>query len=115
MRNSVVSAVPTHWDPRCGWSCTILNVAAASLLRAEAMTADDLLAVRLDGVRATLPELSGYGYDAKVPDGVRAAVREASTAVIGDLRCDGDDMGYTLLALQFGLIAYWRRATSRTP
>ena len=108
VRNSIVSAVPTHWDRRCGWSCAILNVAAASALRGESMTADELLAAALDGVRASFPELRRYGYDAAVPDSVREAVLEASGAEISDVHCDGSSMGYTLLALLIGLIGYWR-------
>jgi len=110
VRNSVVSAVPTHWDPRCGWSCALLNLAAAAALLGESITADDLLRIGLDGVRDSLPELQRYGYEAHVPDAVREAVREASGAMIADIELDGWSMGYTLLALQVGLIAYWRAA-----
>ena len=111
VRNSIVSAVPTHWDNRCGWSCAILNLAAAAALRGESMTADELLDAGLGGVRASLSELQPYGYDAAVPDSVREAVLEASEAEMTDVRCDGGSMGYTLLALMVGLIAYWRAAS----
>ena len=108
VRNSIVSAVPTHWDTRCGWSCALLNLAAATALRGESITADELLDACLDGVQASLPELQQYGYGAHVPDAVRDAVLEASDAEIADVRADGDSMGYTLLTLLIGLIAYWR-------
>ena len=48
-----------------------------------------------------------YGYEATLPPLVDDAVSQASGAEIGDLRCDTHSMGYTLLALQIGLIAYW--------
>ena len=51
VRNSIVSAVPTHWDTRCGWSCALLNLAAATALRGESITADELLDPCLDGVQ----------------------------------------------------------------
>ena len=108
VRNSIVSAVPTHWDRRCGWSCALLNLAAAAALRGESIATDDLLHIGLESVRVSLPELQMYGYEARVPDSVRGAVLEAAEAEIADVRLDGDSMGYTLLALRIGLIAYWR-------
>lgn len=111
VRNAVISAVPTHWDWRCGWSCALLNLAAAAALRGESMTADELLAAGLDGVRAALPELRAYGYEARVPRSVAAAVLEAAELGIDDLGAlglDGETMGYTLHALKAGLVAYWR-------
>ena len=111
VRNSVASAVPTHWDKRCGWSCALLNLAAASALHGKSTTAAELLDAAVDGVQASLPELQQYGYDAHVPEPVREAVLEASDAEIADARLDGYSMGYTLLALLVGLIAYWRPAS----
>ena len=111
VRNSILSAVPTHWDERCGWSCALLNLAAASALRGESITADALLDSAIDAVRASLPDLRPYGYDEHVPDSIRRAVRKASDREIADVRLDGNTMGYTLLALQVGLIAYWRAAS----
>ena len=111
VRNSIVSAVPTHWDKRCGWSCALLNLAAAAALRGESITADELLDAGVAGVRASLSDLERYGYDASMPESVREAVLEASDAEIAEVRLDGDSMGYTLLALVAGLIAFWR-ATS---
>lgn len=106
-RNSVLSAVPTHRDRRCGWTCVLLNLAAAAALRGESITADELLDAGVDGVRATLPELEPFGCEARAPESVRAAVRRASQAGLDQLDIDGESMGYTLLALQVGLIQYW--------
>lgn len=111
VRNAVLSAVPTHWDRRCGWTCALLNLAAAAALRGESISADaldELIGAGLDGVRAALPELHPFGYEVRVPEAVRAAVRQASQAGLDELDIDGDSMGYTLLALQIGLIQYWR-------
>ena len=108
VRNSIVSAVPTHWDKRCGWSCVLLNLAAAAALRGASLTADELIGEALGGIRASLPDLERYGYEASVPESVREAVLEATDAEIANVRLDDDSMGYTLLALIVGLIAFWR-------
>ena len=107
VRNSIVSAVPTHWDRRCGWSCALLNLAAAAALRGVQITADELLNDGLAGVTASLSELHEYGYSARIPNSVREAVQQAVEGDLTDVRLDGRRMGYTLLALKVGLIAYW--------
>ncbi len=114
VRNSIVSAVPTHWDRRCGWSCALLNLAVASALRGESITPDELLDAGLAAVRTSLPDLEEYDYDVSVPESVRKTVQVASEAAIADLRLDDDSMGYTLLTLGVGLIVFWR-ATSFEP
>ena len=108
VRNSIVSAVPTHWDRRCGWSCALANLAAAAALRGETPAADELLDAGVEGVRAALPELQRYGYEAGVPRPVREAVRGAAGAEVGGVRADDGSMGYTLLTLRLALIALWR-------
>lgn len=108
VRNSIVSAVPTHWDRRCGWSCALANLAAAAALRGETPAADELLDAGVEGVRAALPELQRYGYEAGVPQPVREAVRGAAGAEVGGVRADDGSMGYTLLTLRIALIALWR-------
>ena len=114
VRNSVLSAVPTHWDRRCGWSCALLSLAAAAALRGESMTEEELLEAGLNGVRASLPALGRYGYEARVPESVQATVRQAYEVDIDNLDAldiEGESMGYTLLALQVGLVAYWRASS----
>ena len=108
VRNSIVSAVPTHWDRRCGWSCALANLAAAAALRGETPAADELLDAGVEGVRAALPELQQYGYEADVPPSVREAVRGAAGAEVDDVIADGGSMGFTLLTLRLALIALWR-------
>ncbi len=110
-RNSVVSAVPTHWDPRCGWSCVLLNLAAAAALRAETLSADDLLAQAEAAVAASTAELSRYGYNGAMPGEIRAAIHRAASESLSDLELDGGDMGYTLLTLGTALTAWWRAET----
>ncbi len=110
-RNSVVSAVPTHWDPRCGWSCVLLNLAAAESLRAETLSADDLIAQSEQAVGASTAELSRYGYGAAMPEEVRAAVHRAAEESLDALEIDGGDMGYTLVTLRTALTAWWRAET----
>ncbi|MDE2835902.1 MAG: ADP-ribosylglycohydrolase family protein [Chloroflexota bacterium] len=107
-RNSVVSAVPTHWDRRCGWSCVALNIGIAAALRGEMMDTDVLIAASEEAVRPSLPELSQFGYEAQMPGSVRNAIRQAAASEIGDIEFDGSNMGFTLLALEAGLISLWR-------
>ena len=108
VRNSIVSAVPTHWDRRCGWSCALANLAAAAALRGETPAAEDLLDAGVEGVRAALPELQRYGYEADVPRSVREAVRCAAGVEVDDVCADDGSMGFTLLTLRLALIALWR-------
>lgn len=110
VRNSIVSAVPTHWDKRCGWACALLNLAMAAALRGESsqtVTPDRLLKDGAGHVRASLGELKGFGYDERIPTGVSEAVQGAFDTGLDDLSCDGSDRGFTLLALQIGLLVYW--------
>ncbi|MCY4582663.1 MAG: ADP-ribosylglycohydrolase family protein [Chloroflexi bacterium] len=107
-RNSVISAVPTHWDRRCGWSCVALNFGIASVLRGETIAPEALIAAAEEAILPSLPELSQYGYEAGMPHGVRIAVARAAELEIDDIEFDGWDMGFTLLALQAGLISLWQ-------
>ena len=106
-RNSVVSAVPTHWDPRCGWSCVLLNLAAAAALRGESLGAGELIEQAEAAVGASAGELSRYGYDAAMPEEVRAAVQRAAAEPFAGLEIDGWDSGYTLVTLRTTLAAWW--------
>lgn len=107
-RNSVVSAVPTHWDPRCGWSCVLLNLAAVAALRGETLGAGDLIAQAETALGASAGALTRYGYGDVMPEEVRDAVRRAAGETLDDLELDGGDMGYTLLTLRTALTAWWR-------
>ena len=107
-RNSYLSAVPTHWDRRCGWSCVVLNLAIARALCGQSINPRELLDAGLEGVRASLPELERHGVEDRVPRRVAEAVSDASAQDIDDLNLDGRSMGYTLLALKVGLVSLWR-------
>ena len=108
VQESVLSAVPTHWDRRCGWSCALANLACAAALRGEMLSAEALLQSVQDGIAASLPVLRDYGYSAEIPSSVSDAVALASRSAMDELRFDGSDMGFTLLSLQAALISYWR-------
>lgn len=107
-RNSYVSAVPTHWDRRCGWSCVVLNFAIAGALRGEWLSADELLEASIKGVRGSLAELERYGVEDRIPASVRHTVEQAWCSEVEDLHLDGRNRGYTLLTLKAALASYWR-------
>ncbi len=108
VRESVLSAVPTHWDSRCGWSCAVANLATAAALRDESLSPKALLNLAKQGMIDAQHMLDRFGYVPDAPDSVVDAVEQASRSELADLRFDGDDMGYTLITLQAMLIAFWR-------
>ena len=108
VRESVISAVPTHWDRRCGWSCALVNLAAAAALHGEILAPEALLRAAQTGMAASLPELRQYGYRAEIPRSVSEAVLLASRSTVAEIRFDGADMGFTLLSLKAAMISYWR-------
>jgi len=108
VRESIVSAVPTHWDPRCGWSCALYNLAIAATFRNETPTPDALIGLAKDGVEQALDELRHYEYEPEPPEIVVTMLHEASRSSLDDLTFDGGNMGYTLLSMQAGMIAFWR-------
>ena len=108
VRESIVSAVPTHWDRRCGWSCAIVNLATASALRDETLSARELIDLARAGVSNALPDLELCGYEPDPPSSVIEMLDEASKCSVDDLTFDGDNMGFTLLSMQAALVSYWR-------
>ena len=108
VRESMVSAIPTHWDPRCAWSCAIANLATAAALRGESRSPEALLGSAEQGDANTIKYLQPYGFDTTVPASVVEAVITASTADFAEIEWDGYDRGFTLLTLQAVLICFWR-------
>ena len=105
VRESIVSAAPTHWDPRCGWSCALVNLAIAGALLGEDSSGPELLERARSGVAASLEELRQFGYAAEAPASVRETVEEAGKTRLRTLATDGADIGYTLLTLKACLVA----------
>ncbi len=105
---SVVSAVPTHWDVRCGWSCAIANLVMAAALNGTAVGPDTVIREAEAGMAASLSRLEAFGYGARAPLSVVEAVEEASVSTLDDLTFDDHHMGYTLLSLKAALISFWQ-------
>ena len=102
-RNTALSAIVTHADPRCIWSAVVVNVAVAMLLRGESVCAPDLLA-RMGHVAAEMGDsLAAFGVEGVAPEGVGDACSIPSGCAPADLVLDGDDWGYTLKAMQVAL------------
>lgn len=95
-RNSVISAVVTHWDWRCLWSTVLADFAIAACLRGGPVAADTLVGRAADALRASQAGQS----PARLPDEPPASVREAvETALapdarIGDLELDSGGIGF---------------------
>ena len=110
VRNTVVSAVVTHWDPRCIWSAVFVNLAIASLLREPPDGALQLVE-RAERARETLGDaLAPFGIDAPVPAKVTKALDAADVTAPEEIGLDGWDMGYTLKAMQVALWCAHRAA-----
>ncbi len=102
-RNTALSAVVTHADPRCIWSAAVVNFAIAMLLRGEAVRVSDVVA-RVQQVAERLRDsLSDLGIEGAVPETVVEACSIPSGIAPVDLVLDGGDMGYTLKAMQVAL------------
>ncbi len=108
VQESVLSAVPTHWDRRCRWSCVLANLATASALRGEMQTPEALLKAAQDGMAASLAALRDYDCRAEIPSSVSEALAVAARSSIDELQLDREKTGFTLLSLQVALVSYWQ-------
>lgn len=85
------SALATHFDPRCGWSSVVVNIA---------------IAAALEGRRVDPADLADAVDEAGAPATVGTAVRASAGVILDALVLDHDNsMGYTLKAMQAGLWA----------
>ncbi len=96
VRNSVVSAAVTHWDPRCVWSTILADLAIASCLRGEPLHAAALLQRAQAALRASRAPLAPFGLPEEPPHAVREAVQTAldREARIDDLELDRGGIGF---------------------
>lgn len=90
VKESIKSALITHFDPRCTWSVVALNAGLASIL---------------NGVAPDLYRLASLLDEAGSAKEVTAGVRQAEECSLETLGLDGADMGYTTKAMQVGLWA----------
>ena len=90
VRNSVVSAVVTHWDPRCLWATLLADLAIASCLRGEPVEAGALLDRARSAVRASSAQTASYELPEKPPTIVEDAVE---IALARDARIEDLDLG----------------------
>ena len=115
VRNSVVSAMPTHPSPRCGWSCAVANLAAAALLNDEPIDPAALVADCEAAAAWSAAEMERkYDWISGAPSSVRLAVQAAVDMPVSAMTTDDRDRGYTLLTLQVALSAVLRSADFET-
>lgn len=107
VRNSIVSAAATHWDPRCTWSAALVNLAAASCLRGEAVDAEHLILRAQGAIQQRADDLGPYDVEAEPPAEVAQAVRDALAdgVAIGELDIDHPASGYVIKILKAALWA----------
>ena len=112
VRNTVTSAISTHYDPRCVWSSVLVNLALARLLNGAEVDGTVIPRARsaFETIGAALAPFGSANNTADVPSDVLEAFRSVPGPDLGAMRLDGHRMGYTLKAMQ---VALWcaREAT----
>jgi ADP-ribosylglycohydrolase len=113
VRNTVASAVATHYDPRCVWSSIVVNLSIATLLKGVEVDSSDLIPRGRSAMEAIGTALAPFGSTedtVDAPSDVQEAIRSVPGPDLGAIRLDGHYMGYTLKAMQ---VALWcaREAT----
>lgn len=102
-RNTALSAVTTHADPRCVWSAVLVNIAVAMLLRGEEGAVSEVVRRTRRAASELGDSLAVLGVAGTVPEAVVNACSVASGVAPEELVLDGHDMGYTLKAMQVAL------------
>ena len=102
-RNTALSAVATHADPRCVWSSILVNVAVAMSLRGEDVAASEAVRRTRRAAKELGDSLAAVGVAGTVPEAVLDACAMPNGTTPTDLALDGDDKGYTLKAMQAAL------------
>lgn len=111
VRDTVVSAAATHFDPRCIWSSVLVNLAIASLLRGAAVDTADLAGRAAAAARTLGEALAPFGTGGagfQLPPEVIDALHAPLPAAPDGIELDGAGMGYTLKAMQ---VALWSART----
>lgn len=100
-RNSVVSAIVTHWDRRCVWSTLLADFAIAACLRGEAVHAAALLERAQASLGPICAQLGSFEVPGEPPPAVLEAVATALApgARVDDLELDSGGIGYAPKAL----------------
>lgn len=102
-RNTALSTVVTHADPRCVWSAALVNVAVAMLLRGEAVGTTEAMALTRRAAAGLGDSLAALGVESVVPETVLDSCSIPENVAPAGLALDGNDMGYTLKAMQVAL------------
>ena len=107
VRNSIVSAAATHWDPRCTWSAALANLAVASCLRGEVVDAEHLILRAQGAIHQRADDLEPYDVNVEPPAEVAQAARDALAdgVEIGELDIDHPASGYVIKILKAALWA----------
>ena len=110
VRETVTSAVATHYDARCVWSSIVVNLSLATLLKGAEVDASDLVPRGRSAMETIGAALAPFGHSEATLDApaeVLDAIRGTPGPDLGAMRLDGGDMGYTLKAMQVALWCAW--------
>ena len=96
-----MSAIVTHWDPRCVWATLLADFAIAACLRGEPVEPGALVERAAGALSASRAELTPLGLPDELPASVREAVATALApgASVDDLELDSGGIGYAPKAL----------------
>ena len=105
VRNSVVSAAVTHWDPRCLWSTVLINLSIVRCLRDQPVDDSELTAVAAELVHELREDLRSYPLGDAVPTEILDSAHAAlcTGATVDDLDIDHPIAGYTLKTMRAAL------------
>jgi ADP-ribosylglycohydrolase len=106
VRNTVASAVATHYDPRCVWSSIVVNLSIATLLKGVEVDSSDLIPrgrSAMETIGAALAPFGNSEDTLDAPAEVQDAIRCTPGPDLSAMSLDGGDMGYTLKAMQVAL------------
>ena len=105
VRNSIVSAAVTHWDPRCIWATVLVNLAVTNCLHAQEVGSDQLLNRARQAMNSLGDDMHPFGVEHRPPPQVSesAAVALRSDAKVADLDLDHPNAGYVLKTMRAAL------------
>ena len=98
VRNSIVSAAVTHWDPRCIWATVLVNLAVSNCLLAQKVESDQILDRARRAMHLLGDSVHAFGVERTPPSQVKeaAVIALRGDTDVSDLNLDHPNAGYVL-------------------